>query len=259
MRQLSHPAVHAAQTVMRSCSGMGRPLAIAAAGGVFLALAAPFGMSPIPLIRRLPYWVGVLVVGTLVGRGLARWFERIGWLQDRPWVEAAALVASLTTLLTGVVWLATRAAFGAKAAASPLDMVLPVLLVSAAMTAVNFLAQRQPAETHAAPVGAPPPKFLERLPPKLRGARLYAVEAEDHYLRLHTDLGSDLILLRLSDAVAELEGLEGARTHRSWWVARDGFSDVRRGEGRATLVLRSGREAPVSRTYAKALREEGWF
>ncbi|MFN4104010.1 MAG: hypothetical protein ACK4GB_06940, partial [Tepidimonas sp.] len=40
-----------------------------------------------------------------------------------------------------------------------------------------------------APTGASPPRFLERLPAKLRGAELYAVEAQDHYLRLHTSRG----------------------------------------------------------------------
>jgi DNA-binding LytR/AlgR family response regulator len=65
--------------------------------------------------------------------------------------------------------------------------------------------------------------------------------------------------MRLADAVAELEGVEGAQTHRSWWVAKDAILDARRGEGRATLNLRGGIEAPVSRTYARSLREAGWF
>jgi DNA-binding LytR/AlgR family response regulator len=74
--------------------------------------------------------------------------------------------------------------------------------------------------------GPQPPKFLERLPLKLRGAEVWAVEAEDHYLRLHTSKGQDLILMRLADAVAELEGIEGAQVHRSWWVARDAITDA---------------------------------
>ena len=86
-----------------------------------------------------------------------------------------------------------------------------------------------------------------------------SVEAEDHYLRVHTDRGSDLILMRLSDALAELEGLEGAQTHRSWWVARDAVRGVTRGDGRATLTLEGGLSAPVSRRYARALREAGWY
>ncbi len=40
-------------------------------------------------------------------------------------------------------------------------------------------------------------------------------------LHFHTDRGSDLILMRLSDALTELKGLEGAQTHRSWWVAAE--------------------------------------
>jgi DNA-binding LytR/AlgR family response regulator len=85
------------------------------------------------------------------------------------------------------------------------------------------------------------------------------VEAEDHYLRLHTSKGQDLILMRLADAVAELDGIEGAQVHRSWWVAREAITDAKRGDGRATLTLRDGAEVPVSRTYAGMLRERGWI
>ena len=85
------------------------------------------------------------------------------------------------------------------------------------------------------------------------------MEAQDHYLRLHTSKGLDMILMRLSDAIAELEGIEGAQTHRSWWVARDGVDDARRADGRATIRLKDGAEVPVSRTFARALRQAGWF
>jgi DNA-binding LytR/AlgR family response regulator len=98
-----------------------------------------------------------------------------------------------------------------------------------------------------------------RLPEKLRDARIEAVEAEDHYLRIHTDAGSALILMRLSDAVEELAGVEGARTHRSWWVARHAVRKAERGGGRATLRLASGLQVPASRSYARELRRAGWF
>lgn len=65
--------------------------------------------------------------------------------------------------------------------------------------------------------------------------------------------------MRLSDAIAELEGLEGAQTHRSWWVARDAIVDVERGDGRAVLKLKSGIEVPVSRTHARLLRQATWW
>jgi DNA-binding LytR/AlgR family response regulator len=128
--------------------------------------------------------------------------------------------------------------------------------MSAIMIAVNMPGR----VTHAAPAEhAVQARFLERLPAKLRGAVLYAVSAEDHYLRLHTSKGSDLILMRLADAIGELEGLEGAQTHRSWWVAREAVESARREGERIVLVLKGGTEAPVSRPNLRPLREAGWF
>ncbi|HEV7386512.1 MAG TPA: hypothetical protein VGN89_16630 [Phenylobacterium sp.] len=37
------------------------------------------------------------------------------------------------------------------------------------------------------------------------------------------------------------------------------MTDARRGDGRATLTLQDGAEVPVSRTYARLLRERGWI
>jgi DNA-binding LytR/AlgR family response regulator len=59
--------------------------------------------------------------------------------------------------------------------------------------------------------------------------------------------------------LAELQGIEGAQVHRSWWVARDAVSSSRRVDGRLVLVLRNGTETPVSRTFTRALKEDGWL
>lgn len=145
-----------------------------------------------------------------------------------------------------------------------------VFVISAAMTALGTLiamhhdAEEQLRLTHAfAPstAGAAPAaaRFVSRLPPKLMGAELFAVQAEDHYLRLHTSKGQDLILFRLGDAIAELEGVEGAQVHRSWWVAKAAVEAAERADGRVLLRLRGGGLAPVSRPNVKALKEAGWF
>jgi DNA-binding LytR/AlgR family response regulator len=42
-------------------------------------------------------------------------------------------------------------------------------------------------------------------------------------------------------------------------VARDSVRGVERRDGRATLTLDGGLVAPVSRRYARALREAGWW
>jgi DNA-binding LytR/AlgR family response regulator len=97
------------------------------------------------------------------------------------------------------------------------------------------------------------------LDPALRGAEVYAVASEDHYLRVYTSVGSALILMRLSDAIAELDGIEGAQVHRSWWVARNAVEGVRREDRRTLLILKGGAVAPVSRPNVMALRAAGWI
>ena len=238
-----------------------RGVGLALLAGVFLALTGAFETGGSTLTTRLIYWTLMMLIGSLTGVGISIFTERFGLLEERPWLQGGLIVLLLTPPLTVLVWLTTTAFFcdcGLPVARIP-GFVVPVLVVTVAMTALNYLIQRKPEETHAAPTGAAPPRFLDRLPPKLRGAELYAVSAEDHYLRLHTSKGQDLILMRLSDAVAELEGIEGARTHRSWWVAKDAVTGARRGDGRATLSLKGGVEAPVSRAYAGALRAAGWY
>ena len=259
LRERRGIAVHASRAAAW-LRGEGRGWLIALAAGVFLALSGAFGSGEAPLAPRLAFWVGLMLVGSLIGTGVAAAAERYGLFESRPWLAAIGVALAMTPPMTVIVWGAMRLAFGAPMTAAAYAYLLPyVLLVALAMTALNVLANRRPQETHAAAAGEGPPRFLERLPLKLRGAELYAVSAEDHYLRLHTSRGSDLILMRLSDAVAELEGIEGARTHRSWWVAKDAVVDAASGDGRAVLKLKNGVEAPVSRTYARALRLARWW
>jgi len=239
--------------------GWARGLTVALVAGLFLTFSGAFHTGEAPLARRLTYWMTLMLVGYLWGAFVARFFFREGRRRTgNMWLDAlvSALVMSLP--FTVVVWFATTRIFNSNVPFGGLWILFgPVLLVSMALTAINMLIEtRREALTTAGPN---PPKFLERLPLKLRGGEVWAVEAEDHYLRLHTSKGQDLILMRLADAVAELEGIEGAQVHRSWWVARDAITDAKRGDGRATLTLKDGAEVPVSRTYAGILRERGWI
>ena len=240
-----------------------RGLAVAGLAGTVLALTGAFQTHQAPLGLRLAYWIFLLTTGGLWAHVLSRLIERHVDVYERPWVTVAALTAVIAVPMTPYVWAITGPVLHGRVlpATVILDLFLPVLTVTFAVSAVNvFLGRGRPRQTHAPVTGTQKPaRFLDRLPPRLRGARLIAVQAEDHYLRLHTDRGSDLILMRLSDAVAELEGLEGAQTHRSWWVARDAVRDVDRGDGRASLTLDGPLVAPVSRRHAKALRAAGWW
>lgn len=245
--------------------GLVRDAAAVLAVGTFLTFTNPFGAT-----GDLPWWGGFLYWTLLVGEGwfgggaiglgLLKYFPRISPTVHR--LVATALVAVLVTATIITIQLAVAAPV--PPSYWPTLYIL-VLGISVGVAAVAWLVDRAFADqrpgtvTHAIAGGAQPVRFMERLPAKLKGAVIHAVSAEDHYLRLHTSKGADLILMRLSDAISELEGLEGAQTHRSWWVARDAVEHARRDGDKMVLVLKGGAEAPVSRPNVRTLREAGWF
>ena len=212
---------------------------------------------------RLGYWTVATTSGGLLGwavtLGVIRWRR----LHGRPWLTIAAIAAAMTVPMTGLIWIWCRIALaGFSASVSFTHLMGSTALMCLTMTALSRLVLtglpgQDPAESPAATTDTA--RFLDRMPPRFRGARLFAVEAEDHYLRAHTDRGSDLILLRFGDALVELSSLEGAQAHRSWWVARDAVEVVRRFDGCAMLTLKGRLYVPVSRSNAAALRRAGWL
>ncbi len=250
------PRLHGRNLISRG--GYVRGLLISAAAAVFLSVSGAFVSGSISLAGRLVYWSAMLLGGYVWGSFVASTYMAYVRRPESAWLRTVIIAFLLAVPYTAVVAYASTRLFGAHFEWPDLPgLFLSVYMVSVVMTALNVLVEAQRAAVTEA--GPQPAKFLERLPLKLRGAEVWAVEAEDHYLRLHTSKGQDLILLRLADAVAELQGIEGLQVHRSWWVARDAITDAKRGDGRATLTLKDGAEVPVSRTYAGLLREQGWI
>ncbi len=95
-------------------------------------------------------------------------------------------------------------------------------------------------------------QFLKRLSPAL-GDQLLHLRMRDHYVEAHTELGSELVLMRFTDALEEVNRLEGMRVHRSHWVASDAIARVVREGGRTFVELNNGERVPVSRTYRRAV------
>lgn len=104
-----------------------------------------------------------------------------------------------------------------------------------------------------------PIQILNRLPVRLRSSVLYAIAAEDHYVRVYTSNGEDMILMRLSDAILETGGLDGLQTHRSWWVAKAGIKSVESRGRTAQITLKNDVKAPVSRDAVKLIKQAGWL
>ena len=86
-----------------------------------------------------------------------------------------------------------------------------------------------------------------------------AMQAEEHYVRVITAHGAELIHYRFGDAVNEMPATMGTQVHRSWWVAERAVRSAKRGARRWQLKLAGDHEVPVSDSYVAAVRERGWL
>ncbi|MBH5321021.1 LytTR family DNA-binding domain-containing protein [Aurantiacibacter sediminis] len=246
-------------------------LATMVAIGVVLALIGPFGSFNDPLPIRLVVWIGFAVLGYALYAPIDTLAQRLAPILQLPaWALRIAGVLISSVPMAAVVWMIQR---GPERWGWPgLDVAMThyvyVAMIGALIALANQLIQRQ-AQPSVEPASTPstivsqtetpsPARFLDRLPPEL-GTQLIALEMEDHYVRAYTALGSELVLLRMRDAVAELDGMEGEQVHRSWWVARGSVADVKREGRNVRLVLDNGIEAPVSRANVAPLKDAGWF
>jgi hypothetical protein len=142
-----------------------------------------------------------------------------------------------------------------------LELAWQVLAVAFLLMTLRALAWRRVVETRTVVVPPLPEadrEFRMRLSAKRRGARLIAVEAEDHYVRVYTDAGSELVSMRFAEAVDELARAYGYRLHRSWWASAEAIESIRWNRGVGEARLAEGIVAPVSRRYAPALKDAGW-
>lgn len=238
-------------------------LALLTAMGLIVGVLGPFATAQMPALPRHLYWLICIVGGGVIGIGLdallARWIAR-------PWRRLPVTIALMTPAVTLFVIWVSAAMFGQHRRLIDVWLLLwQVSVVSLAVMTARALVWREPKRVvEVRTVVAPPlpeaeATFRRRLSAKRRTARLIAIEAYDHYLRVHTDAGEELVTARFKDALDELYGAHGLRIHRSWWVSVGAIEAVswRRGAGEAQLV--GGLKAPISRSHAPSLREAGWF
>lgn len=246
-----------------------RGFVIAAIVGLLLTFVGALDTGDLPLLQRLAYWEILMLSGAMIGLGVSEAVEKWGRLRTKPALEMPLVAGLIALPLTFMVVGTSNLFFQTQ---PPTLEALAIMFaitffISLVMTALNYFIHwpgkvipETPQAMHAPQPEAITNRFADRLPLPMRSAKIIALEAEDHYLRVHFEGGqSTLILMRLSDAIAELPAGAGAQTHRSWWVAKDAVRGVTKADGRATLTLAEPLEAPVSRSFYKALNDAGWL
>ncbi len=258
-------------------------IAVLLAIGAVLAMLAPLGTGYMSLPARMAYWMVLAVAGYAFYKPIGAIVLQLGPKLELPnWFLWSASVVIASVPMAILVWFVNEGRGPVRIPSLEVALVhyFFVLVVGAVITMLfNLLPvtgaartpappvppaeSNPPASPPPAPVAEPPaqpagPRFLERLPAQI-GTDLIALEMEDHYVRAHTALGSELVLMRMRDAVAELDGIAGEQVHRSWWVARGAVADVKRDGRNVRLVLDNGIEAPVSRANLSLLKDRGWI
>ena len=242
-----------------------RWLFMATVPGLACALLGPLGTYEAPFTQRALFWIPTMAIGAVMGGLISIFAQRFPPLARNTLLRFGVIALLMSLIMTFVVQAGAHLVFGVGAPGFSLQLLFYVSVMTLIMSAIAYAA----CERHQRGLGAsaPPvplssaqhPALSARLPVALQNQPILALQAEDHYVRVHTPKGSDLILIRLSDAAAEMAPVTGARTHRSWWVNRSAVQSILRRNAGTCLVLTNQLEVPVGRSYASELREAGWM
>lgn len=251
-----------------------------------LVLLGPFNTYGDPFIWRLSYWLvmlgffgGVIMPLSAVAFGRIERCRSLGILVGAllllvvSAVPMTLLVAALDPLLEGLLrQLAQLPQLNSGqiqrrlADASPprqdlmslLELysnVLPIALLVVGVVSLLTAGRHQRKEgREPQPMAMVRPgiSFFSRLPEAI-GTDLICLQMEDHYVRVMTRQGEALILLRMRDAIQELEGVAGLQVHRSWWVATSEIVRLARQGRRTELTMSNAMRVPVSSRFRPAL------
>jgi hypothetical protein len=231
---------------------------------VILSIMGPFGSYlSMDFPGRLAYWSAVVAGGTYCAHFLRLGFLTVlggRWSQFR---LDAVMLSTFAVLYTPLLHVATDYVTEGRTPYSLLEMLGFVVAVGGVLIVIReALGLHAPgldrdANRQAEPLDAVmparhgdsnPPPIIQRLPEPVRGT-VFSISGSDHYVDVKTDAGSSSILLRFSDALREVEPVPGQRVHRSHWVADAAVDRMRRVGRRHFVVLKTGDEVPVSRTY----------
>lgn len=242
---------------MRALFTAPKTLAAMAILGIILGLVGPFStfdyFEPIP---RVAYWICMVFLGYAAGAfggGLAVNLINQVWKSPNVWLVILCAGIGSGMLVSIVVYVVNAVVIGdwdIDGFSGILTAVYCVLIsICVAALHVLFLREDRPGASKQI-------EILARLQIQNRGQLLY-MSMQDHYVNVVTSRGQELLLMRMSDAMKEAEGVDGLKIHRSHWIARDGIKRVDRQNGNYIVEMLDGTKLPVSRGQVQAAKDAG--
>jgi hypothetical protein len=249
-------------------------LLIVAAVGLFIGFLAPFGMDELPVLVSLSYWLVTCTCGYFIYTPMIRLGHRyLAKVVKLAWIRVALSTLIASMIMSVAVPLISWLFFSIEIElAEEFFQVFPKAIVIGGVMTFFSLVQgyirqqksqleqsKKVIEEHQQHTDADADthlqydQFMQLLPIDKRG-QLICLEMSDHYLKVHTDRGHHMLLMRLKDALLKLDGFAGMQTHRSWWVATEAIVSVNKDNRKMSLTLANGIEVPVSRTFVDAVK-----
>ncbi|GBQ29127.1 response regulator receiver protein [Gluconacetobacter sacchari DSM 12717] len=235
---------------------------IVTTAGLCLGLLAPFGSYlNAGLGSRLFYWCGSVWLGFLLLLGAWHvWLRFAANRRQRRWLTLVALLLGVMAVQSVATHLAAFAIWPDLRSHGPgwgVWCLQNGLTEGCGFAALQVMRRRS---THDVPAVDETPALPER-PVRVSqlGQDVIALQMEDHYVRIHTSAGSQLVHMTLTEAIEALGPANGLKTHRSWWVARHAVERIEGTPRSMRLQLRGGLAAPVARGAVTLLRDAGWI
>ena len=246
------------------------------AATTLLVVIGPFNTATeLSLTWRAVYWFTLIFGGAAMSFGISnlfiRWTARTNGIQFAVLQALRILTVSvpISVLVIGMeFWLRGEIVLLADWP----TLLVYVFAITASITSVSsLLDQRRALREQLGDVERPisdasnptavvlQTPFHRRLDPTLRMAQVQMIKAEDHYLRVTTTKGYELIRCSLSTAVSELDGVNGKQVHRSFWVSHDAILGVKRYGNAYRLILGNDVSVPLSRRRYRDLSKAGWL
>lgn len=245
--------------------------------GVFVGYLAPFGMDDVPFYLSIAFWCVTCIVGYFIYAPTIFVVDSV--LREKiltHWQRVAIATLFASVIMAFTIPIITWLFFSMPIAFVErfINMFPKALVIGGVITFVSYVRdkiehQRQQLIHSEQEIAAHQQvlnknerdcaqSLIQQLPLEKRG-ELLCLEMSDHYLKVYTDKGHHLVLMRFKDALSQLADYPGLQTHRSWWVAHSAVTSVKKDNRKITLVLKSALEVPVSRTYSEAVKSAGFL
>lgn len=234
--------------------------------GLIIGYLGPFGSYEMPLQYRLSYWVILIGVGHLIYsqiNDLCHWYFD-SKIKSRviqfllPSIFGAALLSFFVEYMSHLFYNLELSIFKNFLFFFPKVFILGLVLNFIGLLLDRYQETHKQIATNQQDQDPLLNNFFNRLPKKL-GKELICFSMEDHYLHVHTEIGSHMMLMRMKDALVELKNYNGLQVHRSWWIATDAVIDVKKEARKATLIMKNNMEVPVSQKYLPIIKEANLF